>query len=143
VVTSGGRAGRRVDLGAWATLALGVDGGDGTAALCQPLASRPDVFVGDRDTEGMRPAVRVAVAVLVPDEDISRVHAQVHAELLDRRQSESGQSGESPALPRALSPAAEALVSDTVSSSVELLRGLGGEASSAAVELEVTCAVAP
>jgi hypothetical protein len=30
-----------------------------------------------------------------------------------------------------------------VSSLLELLRGLGGEASSAAVELEVSCAVAP
>jgi len=151
VVTSGGRSGRRVDLGAWATLALGIDGGAGAAALCQPLASRPDVFVGDRDTEVASPAVRVDIALLVPDEDISRVHAQVHAELLDRSSPSSPSSrggagpGDGPISgpPRALNAAAEALVSETVSSSVELLRGLGGEASSAAVELEVTCAIAP
>jgi hypothetical protein len=34
-------------------------------------------------------------------------------------------------------------VSDTVSSLVELLRGLGGEASAAAAELEVSCALGP
>ena len=142
VVTTGGRAGRRVDLGAWAALALGVDGGPGAAPLCQPLAGRPSVFgaaahaglsaQADAQPDGGEAradsGVRVALAILAPDEDVSRVHAEVRA--LD-------------AAGRDLDPAAQALVSDTVSSILELLRGLGGEASSAAVELEVSCAVAP
>ncbi|HEX4448912.1 MAG TPA: hypothetical protein VH044_19360 [Polyangiaceae bacterium] len=139
VVTTGGRAGRRVDIGAWATLALGVDGGPGVPALCQPLAGRPGVFAslahagggaggGDAQALAAEDGVRVALAILTPDEDVSRVHAEVRAR---------GTAG------RELDPAAQALVSDTVSSLLELLRGLGGEASSAAVELEVSCAVAP
>jgi hypothetical protein len=138
VVTTGGRTGRRVDVGAWAALALGVDGGPGAAPLCQPLAGRPSVFgavahagvaaQADGGEARADSGVRIALAILAPDEDVSRVHAEVRA--LD-------------AAGRDLDPAAQALVSDTVSSILELLRGLGGEASSAAVELEVSCAVAP
>lgn len=144
VVTAGGRAGRRVDLGAWAALAIGVDGGVGAAALCQPLAQRPSAFgvheaatatdAAEGDASAPQgPAVglsngqiSVAVAVMVPNQDVSRVHSEVRAR---------------DATGRELDAAAEALVSDTVSSLVEMLRGLGGEASSAAVELEVRCDV--
>jgi hypothetical protein len=72
--------------------------------------------------------VRVAVALMVPDEDVSRVHAEVVA-----------RDGAGRELP----PANQALVSETVSSLVELLRGLGGESSAASAELEVRCALEP
>jgi hypothetical protein len=68
--------------------------------------------------------VKVAIAVFVPDQDVARTHVAVHA------RDGSG---------REISPQAQALVSDTVSSLVELLRGLGGESSAAAAELEVSC----
>jgi hypothetical protein len=67
----------------------------------------------------------VAVAILLPDQDVSRVHARVQATV-----------GGHP-----LSTVAEAFVGATVSSAIEALRGLGGEASAASVEVEVTCAV--
>ncbi len=138
VVTAGGRSGSRVDVGAWAALALGVDGGRGSGALCQPLAARPSVFEAGAAVAsggappadgGARPAhatVTVAVAISVPDQDVTRLHAQVHAR---------GDAG------RPLSPAAEALVSASVGTLLEALRSLGGEASAASVELEVSCAV--
>jgi hypothetical protein len=115
-----------VDLGAWASLVLGIDGGAGSPELCQPLAERPGVFGGEAAGGGGARPIRVAVAVLVPDEDVSRVHAEVHAR--------DAQGRELPAQ-------AEALVSDTVSSLAEAFRSLGGEASTAAAELEVTCTV--
>jgi hypothetical protein len=205
VVTAGGRAGSRVDVGAWAALALGIHGGPGSAALCQPLAQRPDVFerspaagqpddvtepAASRPTDGgadggpapltparltparLTPAtpptpvattsatatpttpttpvattsatatpttpatatattpttVRISVAILLPDQDISRLHAEVRG---------ADASG------RPLSPAAEALVSSAAGTALEALRGLGGEASAASVELEVHCAIGP
>jgi hypothetical protein len=128
VVTTGGR----VDVGAWAALALGVHGGRGTDALCQPLASRPGLFAAgvasSRPADAGSPAtVRVSVAISLPDQDVSRLHAQVHA---------TGGGG------GPLSPAAEALASASVGSLLEALRSLGGEATAASVELEVSCAVA-
>jgi hypothetical protein len=155
VVTTGtGVTGRRVDVGAWAALALGVDGGVGSRALCQPLALRPGVFpplpvtgpvaapepsnadggvagdsahrtaaIGGAAGDG-RSGLRIAVALFVPDQDVSRVHAEVTAR---------------DAAGHPVSPAGEAVVSATVGTMVELLRGLGGEASTAAVALEVRC----
>ena len=127
MVTAGGR----VDVGAWAALALGVHGGRGTDALCQPLAARPGLFAAG--VASSRPpdaastgTVRVSVALSLPDQDVSRLHAQIHA---------TGGGG------GPLSPAAEALVSASVGSLLEALRSLGGEASAASVELEVSCAV--
>jgi hypothetical protein len=165
IVTTGGRLnGGRVDVGAWAALALGIDGGLGARVLCQPLAQRVSLFPpmpaappatpiepspGDAGAVGAAadqaaaiegpgatlpkpkraaddaPAlVRVAVKLFVPDQDVSRVHADV--------QVRDGAG-------HALSPAAEAFVTGTVGTLVELLRGLGGESSTAAVELEVRC----
>jgi hypothetical protein len=139
VVTSGGRGGTRVDVGAWAALALGIHGGPGSAALCQPLAQRPGLFGGlplaheanganaaDGGAAPGRRTVRVAMAILLPDQDVSRVHADV------RSRDASGHP---------LSAVAETLVSGSVGTLLEALRGLGGEASAASVELEVTCAV--
>jgi hypothetical protein len=127
-------------VGAWAALALGIHGGAGSSALCQPLAQRPALFgiapgasgaseaelrADGGALEPARRAIRVAVAILLPDQDVSRVHAKVRAT----------QGG------HPLSAVAEALVWGAVSTALEGLRGLGGEASAASVELEVTCAV--
>jgi hypothetical protein len=133
VVTSGGRSGSRVDVGAWAALALGIHGGRGSDALCQPLAARPSLF-GAALGPGLRAAdagvaeaaVHVAVSIALPDQDVSRLHAEVHA-----RGPDGGP----------VSPAAEALVSASVGTLLEALRSLGGEASAASVELEVSCTV--
>ncbi len=173
VVTTGGPMGKRVDVGAWTALVLGIHGGQGSAALCQPLAQQPAVFerllegglergpsaaprtaeggveqvgpalegrggdagiegggaggAGDRVSgDGATPTVRVAVAIRFPDQDVSRLHAEVRA------RDGSG---------RPLTAAAEALVSTSVGTALEALRGLGGEASAASVELEVSCPV--
>jgi hypothetical protein len=126
VVTAGGGSsdatGTRVDVGAWAALALGVDGGPGSHELCEPLTQRPSAF-GPDVSSGPR-TLQIAVSLTFPDQDISRVHALLEARDL----------GGHP-----LPPAADALVSADVSSLIELLRGLGGEASTAAVELKVRC----
>jgi hypothetical protein len=170
IVTTGGRlSGGRVDVGAWAALALGIDGGLGARVLCQPLAQRANLFPqmpppvtlverppGDagatdgaatdpagttdpaaaleaagaprpkaaRAADDGPPLLRVAVKLFVPDQDVSRVHADVQVR---------------DAAGHALSPAAEAFVTGTVGTLVELLRGLGGESSTAAVQLEVRC----
>jgi hypothetical protein len=139
VVTSGGRSGSRVDVGAWAALALGIHGGPGSDALCQPLAARPGVFeagaaagsrAADAGSDAEPMTVRVAVAISLPDQDVSRLQARLHAQL----RAPGGSSGP-------LSPAAEALVAASVGTLLEALRSLGGEASAASVELEVSCAV--
>ena len=67
----------------------------------------------------------MAVTILLPDQDVSRVHARVRA-------TEGGHP---------LSTVADAFVSDAVGTALEALRGLGGEASAASVEVEVTCSV--
>ena len=127
IVTSGGRSGypsgARVDVGAWAALALGVDGGPGSPALCQPLEQRPDVLASP--IAGAR-TVHIAVSLVLPDEDVSRLHAELRARDANGRD---------------VAPAVQAVVSSAVSTLLELLRSLGGEASTAAVELEVTCAL--
>ena len=145
VVTLGGLAGNRVDVGAWAALALGVHGGPGSPALCQPLAQHPSAFglgSGDREASASADAgaaaaaasqiVRVAVAIMVPDQDVSRLHAEVRATAAGG----AGGAGDHP-----LSAVADALVSGAVGTALEALRGLGGEASAASVELEVSCAI--
>jgi hypothetical protein len=127
IVTTGGltghAAGPRVDVGAWATLVLGVNGGPGSPALCQPLAQRPDILPAPA---GGARTLHIALALLMPDEDVSRLHAE-----LETRDT-TGHD---------VAPAVQALVSASVSTLLELLRSLGGEASTAVVELEVSCAL--
>jgi hypothetical protein len=126
IVTTGGRSidpsGTRVDVGAWAALALGVDGGRGSPELCQPFAQRPGVFGPDLSPDPR--TLQLVVSLTFPDQDISRVHAELQVH-------DAGG--------RASPPSVDALALATVSTLVELLRGLGGEASTAAVELEVRC----
>jgi len=115
----------RVDLGAWAALVLGADGATGRPDLCLPLSLRPDVFAV---TRGRAAAVAVRIAITVPDQDLTRLHASVQGKL-------RGPGA------RPLSAAAEAILQDSVATLIEPLRGLGGEASTEVVELEVTCRV--
>jgi hypothetical protein len=127
VVTEGAGGGRRsrVDVGAWAALVLGVDGGRGSEELCRPIAQRPAAFgLGP----GQSLTVRLRLSLRVPDQDLAAVHADVHA-VADPST-------------RPLPPAAENLVRAAVTSVVEPLRSLGGEASAAAVDMEVRCSVA-
>jgi hypothetical protein len=116
----------RVDLGAWAVLVFGADGGRGSADLCRPLSLRPETFGVPR---GESARVSVRIAIVAPDEDLTRVHARIRGMLWTQASS------------RPLSAEAEAIVVDSVLTLMEPLRGLGGEASTAVVELEVSCGV--
>jgi hypothetical protein len=71
-------------------------------------------------------SLRIRVALLVPDQDLSRLHATTGAQ---------GAEG------HRLSPAARMAISESVGSLLELLRALGGESSAASVDLEVRCAL--
>jgi hypothetical protein len=125
VVTVGARDDfPRVDVGAWAAFVLGVDGGPGTPDLCRPLSLRPDAFALPQDTPGV---VSLRIAVVAPDQDLTRVHARISGAL------------RTTATERSLSREAERLVSGSVMTLIEPLRGLGGEASTGVVELRVTC----
>jgi hypothetical protein len=85
------------------------------------LAQRPAAF---GLAQGEELALRIRVAVTVPDQDVSRLHAAVQAF--------DGAGLRQPAL-------AQALVSQAVRTLLEPMRGFGGEASAASVELEVRC----
>ncbi|HEY4014134.1 MAG TPA: hypothetical protein VGM06_12400 [Polyangiaceae bacterium] len=125
VVTAGGREGlTRVDVGAWTAIAFGPDGGPGSDDLCAPLFLRPDVFALP---ESGPASIAIRIVVSSPDEDLTRVHAGVQASLA----SEAGD--------RPLSPEGSSLVELSVATMLEPLRSLGGEASTAAVELNVIC----
>jgi hypothetical protein len=124
IVVAGGRmTGRRVDIGAWSALAIGIDGGRGSAELCRPLAQRPSLFGLPR---GENVTLRIRVALSVPDEDLSRLNAEI------RSRDAQGHPFPGPI---------EALVSDAVGTLLEPLRSLGGEASTASLVLEVRCTV--
>jgi hypothetical protein len=143
VVTVGARSElRRVDIGAWAAIVLGVDGGPGTPDLCRPLALRRGELGLPRGVPG---SIAVRIALLAPDQDMTRVRAQVVEAQL--RQDLAGQNpgllrGEGAAGgsdPRSLQAGASALVERTVETLVEPLRSLGGEASAAVFDVGVTC----
>lgn len=129
-------ASRPIDIGAWAGSVMGRSGGPGSPETCRALAQRPDLF-------GLAPgqslSVRLSLRIFVPDEDLSRVYAEVRTE---------------PALP----PSADALARAAVSSSLEALRGVGsgsagqgprqedrpggaGEATAGVVDLRLACDV--
>jgi hypothetical protein len=124
-IVSHGPRGPVVDLGSWAAVALGASGGPGSPELCRPLASAPLAFDLSR---GDKIEVRLAISVAVPDQDLSRVFASVRA----------AQRG---APDHPLLPAAEQRVDGAVRTMIEQLRGLGGESSTAAVQVEVRCDV--
>ncbi len=112
-----------VDVGAWVALALGIDGGPGTSTLCAPLAQRPAAF-GLED--GGSVTLNIRVMLEVPDQDISRVHVAVSADVASR----------------ALPPPGMTVLESAVDSLVEALRSLGGVGSTGAVEVAVHCGLA-
>jgi len=135
----GGRSsadGPRVDLGAWSTAVLGPNGGSGSSDLCRPLAwaaaaethgtSAP---LGRSRRAAQRPEplsqVRLWIALIVPDEDVTRAHATV-----------TGLSTPDAAAPR---PFLIAAARASVDNLLELLRALGGQSSTAAAVSELTC----
>lgn len=115
-----------VDLGAWAARVLGPSGGPGAPDTCRPLAQRPDLF---GLTPGQALTVHLAVRILVPDEDLSRVYAEVRSQPVP-----------APAAP---------LVRSAVETSLEALRslsvGVAGEgprhSNGSTADLEVTCTI--
>ncbi|MGD0525405.1 MAG: hypothetical protein ABSE49_09690 [Polyangiaceae bacterium] len=127
VVLRGDDGTPRVDLGAWAALALGNDGGPGSADLCRPLLAHPVALeLGPAD----RLALRLHVVLSAPDGDVSRVSAEV-------RTTTAAGSTTGPAHP--LAPAAATLAEASVATLLEPLRGLGGETTATRVEVEVRC----
>jgi hypothetical protein len=126
----------RVDLGAWAAIVLGADGGSGTPDLCRPLSMRPDVF---GPIQSGSSALSLRIVLYAPDQDLTRAYARVALTRLGGEQ----QGERTPAASRALSAEAESLALAFVSTLVEPLRGLGGEASAAIVEVSVSCAAGP
>jgi hypothetical protein len=110
-------------VGAWAALVLGADGGPGTQDLCRPLSLRPDAF----DLVQTPGALALQIAIACPNQDITRAFARIRGEV------RAGTKA------RALSAAAEKLVSASVTTLLEPLRGLGGEASTSMAEVRVSC----
>jgi hypothetical protein len=131
-VTAGGRIGdRRVDVGAWAALALGFDGGRGSRELCQPVWQHA-VSLGLAGEGAAMSDLRLAIALTVPDQDVSRVRADVRVEAEGQGFSVVPSSSD-----------LERFVSADVATLVEALRGLGGEASAASVDLRLRCPLGP
>jgi hypothetical protein len=116
----------RIDVGTWATLVFGVDGGDGSDDLCRTLARRTDAFA---IAPGEKEVALLDIALTLPDQDTTRASASVDVEMR--------------ATPGAalapLPPAARGIVERAVASLVEPFRGLGGESSAAALRLTVRC----
>ena len=115
-----------VDVGAWATLVLGADGGPGSPDLCRPLQTHP-FEVGLAPGESLELALRIGLRV--PDQDVAAVHARVALQVAAPTS-------------RPIAPGATALAERAVAALVEPLRGLGGQASASSVELELRCNVA-
>jgi hypothetical protein len=103
-------------------LVIGADGGQGSRDLCRPLEQRPELFAAMED--GGAPAVQIRVHLSFPDQDLTRLSADIE-----------GRDAQG----RALQGSARRSVDDAVGSLVELLRGLGGEASAASVDVDVRC----
>jgi hypothetical protein len=127
IVTVGGRFGdRRVDVGAWAALVFGFDGGAGSREFCQPLQQHSSALDLARGT-----SVEVGVSMGVPDQDITRVRADVHVTTIE--------AGGGAAASRPGGTELQRLVLADVGTLLEALRGLGGESTSAAVDVRVRC----
>jgi hypothetical protein len=124
VVLRGEGGSRLVDLGAWAAIVLGLDGGPGSADLCRPLQARPLALeLGPTD----RLALRLRIALSAPGNDMTRISAAVHVT--------------SPGAAHPLPPGAATLTERAVAGLLEPLRGLGGETTATRVDLEVRCEV--
>jgi hypothetical protein len=143
VVTApqGSRGAQVVDVGAWAAVALGSSGGPGSPDLCRPLQAHPGAF---GLTPGQSLVARLAVRLSVPDQDVSRVYADVQMAVASPTSAagpDAGASAGGPGASAGVGPTAHDLARSAVSTLVEPLRGLGGQASAAVVELQVRCAI--
>jgi hypothetical protein len=114
-----------VDLGTWARLELGPDGGEGAPDLCAPLAQRPWGFTADNGVP--MPTLRIDVQLVLDDNDVTRVHARVAA--VDASSN------------RALPARAAGMVERTVGPLLDALRAVGGSSSAASVTLSVRCVI--
>ena len=113
IVRAGGTD-HAVDVGAWARLALGIDGGEGTRSFCAPVRAA----LG----EGTAP-VAFALRLSFPDNDVTQVSGRVVSQ---------------PAATVVLDSAARSL--DQL---LETLRHLGGMATAGAVSLDISCSPPP
>jgi hypothetical protein len=120
-----------IDLGAWTALALGVDGGPASSDLCRPLEAHPLVLGLPPPASAL--ALRLHIALSAPDDDVTRLSADVSASASAQA---PAASGETPA-PSSLATLAER----AVASLIEPLRGLGGETNATRVEVDVQCSL--
>jgi hypothetical protein len=119
-----GQNGRTVvDVGKWIVSAIGVDGGPGSASLCQPLALRPALFETTPQKSALH--LRLDITLSLPDRDVSALVFRVVT-------SAGG---------RPLPADADSAVLERTAALLELLRGLGGESSTAAATVGVTCTI--
>jgi len=131
VLRGGAHGGPLVDLAAWSALVLGVDGGPASADLCRPLEAHP-LALGW--APGGETTLRLRIALSAPDDDLTRLSAEVNTRASTRGPAASGGS---PSVPLPVA----ALADRAVASLLEPLRGLGGEATTPRVDVEVTCHV--
>jgi hypothetical protein len=127
-----------VDVGAWAALVLGADGGPGAAQLCRPLAQRPDAFGAWRAlglSKSGPSAVRLRISLTFPDQDVARVHASVEV----KPDAPPGSPEPAGPLFSSAGQPAQAAADEAVATLLEPLRGLGGDSSAREVKVEVRC----
>lgn len=103
--------GARIDVVRWLHAAIGPDGGAGAPPLCAALAQSPGALANAGPRE-----VRVQVAVVFPDNDVTQVSATVHG------------AGAGPGE-----------LEHVVAPLIEALRSLGGVASQASIITAVRC----
>jgi hypothetical protein len=122
-IVTAGRGPVHVDMGTWAALAIGVDGGLGGGLLCRPLLQRPGAFGLE---PGASATLNIRIGLVAPDQDVSRVSATVAAD-----------TGGRP-----LPPAGLAVVGSAVAPMVEAFRSLGGVSNAEAIAVDVRCGLA-
>jgi len=113
-----------VDVGTWARLALGADGGPGTNALCAALRDDARAFVS---VNGSSASVAIGVELRFPGNDVTEVQAT-----LTVTEARTGATFAGPP---------STLVERAVNDEVEALRSIGGVARAAAVSAKVRCDV--
>jgi len=107
--------GGALDVGTWARLAIGTDGGEGTNAFCAPVRA---AMLGS-SAFGVDPA-HFQVRLVVPDNDVTQASSRLVAR---------------PGTPTVAADAAERSLEELV----EMLRFHGGTALAASVSLDVSC----
>jgi hypothetical protein len=138
VVLRGAHGARLVDLGAWAALVLGVDGGPASSDLCRPLEAHP-LALGRSPGDDV--ALRLHVTLSAPGSDVTRVSAEVRAQGPATSQADPVHAVPLPSSVPAFSTlsALSTLAERAVASLIEPLRGLGGETTAARVDVDVHC----